>query len=139
MTRSTWYRIVAVLALVLFGINPGRTTVAAPDDPMQGERMNGVRRPVVLRLDPTTSTFRIPPPAGFTQRRLMAAQSATINVHYLPDDATDGFGFSCLTWPAEAVAAFEYAVGIWETLISTTVPIEINACWTNLGDPSFWA
>lgn len=132
MTRSTLCRLIAVLALVLFGINPGRTTIAAPD----GESMDGVRRGVVLRLDPTTSTFRIPPPAGFTQRRLMEVQSATINVHYLPDGATDGFGFSCLTWPTEAVAAFEYAVSIWETLISTSVPIEVNACWTNFGDPN---
>lgn len=137
MNSSIGCRIIAVLTLLLFGINPGRTTVAAPDDPIQGESLDGVRRPVVLRLDPSTSTFRIPPPAGFTQRRLMGVQSATINVHYLPDGMTDGFGFPCLTWPAEAIVAFDYAASIWETLISTTVPIEINACWTNLGDPSF--
>jgi hypothetical protein len=38
---------------------------------------------------------------------------------------------SCHTPPAEAVAALEYAAGLWGTWISSTVPIEVTACWTD--------
>lgn len=50
----------------------------------------------------------------------VTTQSATIIVTYN--------GFS-----AEAQAAFQYAVDIWETQISSPVPIRVNATWTNLG------
>lgn len=112
------------------------SATVAPDNPTQVESMDGLRRPVMLRLDPSTSTLHIPPPASYTQRSPSKVQTATINVTYLPSGATDAFGFSCLTWPAAAITAFEYAADIWETLITTTVPIEINACWTNFGDPN---
>lgn len=135
MTRSTLYRIVVVLILLLFSLNPGGLTVAAPDGSTHVESLGGPPRPAVLRLDPSTSTLRIPPPASYTQHAPLKVQSATINVTYLPNGATDGFGFSCLTWPAAAITAFEYAASIWETLITSTVPIEISACWTNFGDP----
>lgn len=40
----------------------------------------------------------------------------------------------CETPPAEAVIALEYAASLWGTWLSSTVPIEISACWTsNLG------
>ncbi|MEJ5308318.1 MAG: hypothetical protein WHX52_00980 [Anaerolineae bacterium] len=136
MTRSIWYRIAIVSLLLLFSVNPGRITVAAPDNPMQEESMDGLRRPVVLRLDPSISTLRIPPPDSYARYAPLRVQTATINVTYLPNGATDAFGYSCLTWPTEAVTAFNYAVDIWETLINSTVPIEVNACWTNFGDPN---
>lgn len=37
---------------------------------------------------------------------------------------------SCETPPAEAVTALEYAAGLWGTWVSSTVPIEVTACWT---------
>ncbi|MFP4578568.1 MAG: CARDB domain-containing protein, partial [Coleofasciculus sp.] len=57
-----------------------------------------------------------------TTPNLLAAQTptSTINVNYN--------GFS-----TEAQAAFEYAVDIWESLIVSPVPIEIEADWTPLG------
>ncbi len=36
----------------------------------------------------------------------------------------------CSTPPAEAITAFAYATGIWGTLISSPVPIEVSACWS---------
>ncbi len=36
---------------------------------------------------------------------------------------------SCQTPPAEAVTALDYAAGLWGTWISSTVPIEVRACW----------
>jgi hypothetical protein len=40
------------------------------------------------------------------------------------------WSLSCQTPPAEAVTALEYAAGLWGTWISSTVPIEVTACWT---------
>ena len=36
------------------------------------------------------------------------------------------------TWPNEALAAFEYAMSIWETHLESTVPVEIEATWREL-------
>ncbi len=36
---------------------------------------------------------------------------------------------SCETPPAEAVTALDYAASLWGTWISSTVPIEVTACW----------
>jgi hypothetical protein len=41
------------------------------------------------------------------------------------------WSLSCQTPPAEAVATLEYAAGLWGTWISSTVPIEVTACWTS--------
>lgn len=39
----------------------------------------------------------------------------------------------CSPWDPAAQAAFQYAVNIWSTQITSSVPIEINACWKPLG------
>lgn len=36
------------------------------------------------------------------------------------------------TWPPEALAAFEYAMSIWETHLESSVPVEIEATWQAL-------
>lgn len=36
---------------------------------------------------------------------------------------------SCQPPPPAAVAALEYAAGLWGTWLSSTVPIEVSACW----------
>jgi hypothetical protein len=41
------------------------------------------------------------------------------------------WSLSCQTPPADAVAALEYAASLWGTWISSTVPIEVTACWTS--------
>jgi len=135
---GVWVCVMLVTGL-LSSLRPDRAAISAtvaPDSPTQGESMDGTRRPIVVRLAPWTSTFRIPPPASYMQRSPLKTQTASIIIHYLPNGTTDVFDLSCLTWPAEAIAAFEYAADIWETLITSTVPIEINACWTNFGDPN---
>ena len=38
---------------------------------------------------------------------------------------------TCGPWPADAMAAIEYAAGIWGDLLTISVPIKIDACWTN--------
>lgn len=51
------------------------------------------------------------------------ADGATFNI-------TWGMPPSCLEPPPEAVAALDYAAGLWGTWISSTVPIEVSVCWT---------
>ncbi len=35
-------------------------------------------------------------------------------------------------WPSEAIEAFEFAAGIWETHLQSSVPIRVNAFWRGL-------
>lgn len=72
-----------------------------------------------------TSSLRVPPPERADQPRL---QSATIVVNYVTG-VYPPFQEYCQPWPSEARAAFEYAAGIWESLITSSVPIVIDACW----------
>jgi hypothetical protein len=67
-------------------------------------------------LDHTMNT-QIGPPADFVPGGVRAA---VISVNYT--------GFS-----AQAQTAFQYAVDIWSSLITSSVPITVNANWTNLG------
>ena len=132
MTHSTLYRIIAVLALLLVGINPGRATIAAPDVPTQAQSVEGPRQPpVVLRADPNVSIQRVPAPASMRSAQHM--QSASIIINYIPKGGADVFGAPCLAWPTAAQTAFTYAASIWETLIHSSVPIVLQACWTDMG------
>ena len=36
-------------------------------------------------------------------------------------------------WPEEAITAFEYAVSIWESHISSSIPIQVQANWSDFG------
>lgn len=59
----------------------------------------------------------IPPPASFD--RTDTDRASNISVNY------NGF-------PANAESAFEYAVAIWESTLTSSVPIIINANWASL-------
>lgn len=74
---------------------------------------------VDLRAGPARPPSRIGPPAASTSPRTQAA-TATFIVSYS--------GFS-----APARAAFQAAVDIWASQISSPVPIRVNASWTPLG------
>lgn len=46
-------------------------------------------------------------------------------------------GDLCGTWPTAAQAAFDYAAGIWaEGYLNSSIPIVIQACWTDMGSPN---
>lgn len=62
----------------------------------------------------------IPPPPGFIHGLKSAGEKkADIIVNYI-------------AFPENARQAFEYAVGIWETIIESPVPIYMEAIWTSL-------
>jgi hypothetical protein len=72
-----------------------------------------------------------PVQAGAVQAE-KTTQSAPLPAPNSPSAATFNITWQtyCSTPPAEAVTAFTYATGIWGALISSSVPIEISACWT---------
>lgn len=73
--------------------------------------------------------FRIAPPASFAAK----PKTATFTINYLNAGETNYFDDVCVGWPEDAKAAFTYAANIWGTLLNSTVPIKISACWANMG------
>ena len=84
---------------------------------------------VILYHDPNPPTIRrISPPRVFSRS---AIQNASIHINYLPAGATLG-GDPCYAWSNNAKTAFDYAASIWESLLNSIIPIEIDACWTEM-------
>ncbi len=77
--------------------------------------------PPVCYASPEVRKIYIPPPAEFENSLKSTKKSADIVVNYI--------GF-----PDSIKPAFEYAVSIWESLISSSVPIHIQASWATLAN-----
>lgn len=123
-----WYRIVLSSAVVSFVLALGLRSspiVAAPP----AEQSSMVPEPAVYLAGHSNTPFRVPPPASPSRLR---TPSATITVNYLAAGATNIYGDSCSTWPADAQTAFTFAVNIWGGLLNSSVPISVNACWASL-------
>ncbi len=69
---------------------------------------------VVYRVDPTPNRRTIAPPEQYLQG---GDPTASIEVSYKPEGG----------WPSEAQNAFQYAVDIWETQITSGVTIKVEA------------
>ena len=63
----------------------------------------------------------IPPPAAFLQKQSASARQAASKTQFI---------VNYTNFPASAKQAFQYAVDIWSTLITSSVPIHIQANWT---------
>ncbi|HKJ78470.1 MAG TPA: hypothetical protein VKA10_03000, partial [Prolixibacteraceae bacterium] len=74
--------------------------------------------PINIASDKVNKLF-VAPPAEFNQLKSATAVETNIEVMYV--------GF-----PKEAQQAFDYAVSIWESMITSTVPIKITAKWEDL-------
>jgi len=66
----------------------------------------------------------VPPPGGALRLNPYAPNAATFNVTYVG------------TWDPQAQAAFQYAVDIWAGLLDSSVSIDLQANWTDLGAAS---
>ena len=114
------FRFVSALMLVfaVIWLLIGAITISSAQPAYQLDSFGpGPLMQVVLREAETPVQKRLLPP-GYLQT---APQLATINVTYVGN------------WDQNAKNAFEYAASIWETKIASSVPIEIQAEWTNLG------
>jgi len=84
---------------------------------------------VVLRAGQGEHPFRVVPPSDLSQLRI---QNATITINYIAPGTQNTLGDTCLAWPTGSQAAFNYAASIWGSLLNSSVPIKINACWASL-------
>ncbi len=100
---------------LVFLIGYSRSPAAGHAEP----RVQSLQSPprMVLTAADLSSGMRILPPTSLQT----APSTATISVTYIG------------SWPAAAMTAFDYAAGIWETLIVSGVTIEIEAEWASLG------
>ncbi len=114
----TFVSLVALLAVPAF---------TAPAN--QGVQSLPGGEPITFMATKGDTIFRVPPraPAGSVR-----PQTATFTVHYYTAGQTM-FSRTCQNWPANAQTAFTYAASIWATLVNSAVPIEINACWADMG------
>lgn len=101
---------------------------AANDPPVE---QWDVWAPIPVYLDPTPRLRHIPPTTEYTRMSRLGIQSANIHINYLAAGQQDRSGNTCQSWPADAAGAFDYAANVWETVITSTVTIEIVACWTS--------
>ncbi len=85
-----------------------------------------------LMLDPRVSDLYVPPPMHLDDLVLENALTASFVINYLPAGSDPyGIGDTCVTFPDDAKAAFEYATSIWASQIISAVPIVIDACWAS--------
>jgi hypothetical protein len=122
--------VILITCLVLI-LGPGSSgSSAAPTLPQSIVEPS----PVVMTALPWDDpTIRIPAPPQFKRAH---APTASFSINYLAPGTTDFNGATCLAWDPSAQAAYTYAASVWATLINSSVPIKINACWSNLGSPS---
>jgi len=92
--------------------------------------------PVIVWADPNPPSEQVQMPARFDMSTLPETATATFSITYVPGGGTDLWSARCSTFPEGAKAAFNAAATIWGNLLQSSVPITINACWSNLGSSS---
>ena len=85
----------------------------------------------VVDPNPPANQKDIPPPVNLKTAKETA--TATFNLTYTAAGATDPWGATCVAFPDAAKAAFNAAATIWGNLLTSSVPIRITACWSNIG------
>jgi PKD repeat protein len=78
----------------------------------------------LIRLDPQVRQRYEPPPEVFLQSLASTEQTATASIVV---------NFNGSGWTSEAEIAFNFAADIWETLITSPVPIVVDAQFDDLG------
>src|SRR5689334_1727211 len=101
-----------VVALVGMPLSSAGARLAVAAGAEDGEQVPGTLVPL-FELPGEANTF-VPPPAALSQPHV---QTVVIKVNYS--------GFS-----AQAQAAFQHAVDIWATQLTSSVPIVVNASMT---------
>ncbi len=110
---SWWLAALLVSSTLLGALTSSPTAVGAAES---GEHAAGVQ--TILRESPDEVFTYSPPPI---EPAMLRAQAAMITVEYRD-------------FPPEAKAAFQYAVNIWQGLLTSPVPIAISANWTALDE-----
>ncbi len=128
MKARMWNRASALLVILIVVGLVTASARAAVEDP-NDQTLSSRGQPIILYHDPHPPTnLRVPPPPSFFKTD---APRTLLQIHYLAAGAQVG-DYTCYEWSNEAKAAFGYAASIWESLIDSAVPIEIDACWTEM-------
>jgi hypothetical protein len=118
--RSILFSLLAVFVLVGGLTASALHTSAATPAPAKMASMPGIQV-ITYYAGPVENPAHILPPDAFVQwSKGVGAQAATITVNY------NG------TWDASAQTAFQYAVNIWATLLTSPVAITVDAYWSAL-------
>jgi hypothetical protein len=122
-------RLVVLLSLILaFGVVP--TPIAAA---RAAPGTIGPPSPAVLIALPWDDpSIRVPAPPLLSAA---GAATAAFSINYLAAGTLDYLGATCFEWDPAAQAAFSYAAEIWAGMITSGVPIRIDACWASLANP----
>ena len=128
MKTSNLNKIAGIAALLLLLLTLFSVHVAA--NSADGGVSLPTHRRVMLIADPSEEIYRLPAPPISSPSR---AESASFIIDYL-ENAYNSAGDWCYSWPTQAKVAFEAATLIWASIVTSPVPIEIEACWADLGD-----
>jgi len=83
-------------------------------------------------LDPNPNHNNIRPDKSSLELGKAVNLTSTITINYLPPGPDPYWiGDNCIVWPAAAQAAFEAAVNLWTSKLTSAVPIAIDACWAD--------
>jgi hypothetical protein len=97
-----------------------------------GNSLSYAAPPAVYVADPNPSAERVRIPARFDLLSIPESATATFSITYVANGGADPWGNSCITFPEEAKNAFIAATAIWGSILQSSVPITISACWSNL-------
>ncbi len=111
------------------GGTPGLTHGDATPVPQPKQDVIPGGKTVVLVLDNNVSSLHLAPPSAMREG---AHANATVEISYINAGQISRLGDTCLAFPETAKAAFTAATDIWATQITSSVPISIEACWSNL-------
>lgn len=102
-----------ILPFIILIIGLNFVSVAQEETPLREMK---VQRPVCYASGKVEKSF-VPPPREFLLKS--GDPKSNIIVEYNS------------SFPSEAKTAFEYAVGIWESLIESDIPIHVSATWSS--------
>jgi hypothetical protein len=129
--------------IVKMDVNGVTLDVYVPDIPESRLSKDGKTSwnliPAIVLDDPNPPYrgLRIPAPVEIDEAHPNRAPStSTFSITYLPAGSVDIDNKVCETFPDAARAVFSAAANVWGSLLTSSVPITISACWTNLGSVS---
>jgi hypothetical protein len=121
-----WRRYGVVLGLFVTLILVLNAQAAARETGQETAVYGGPGPVAIFTADPDKKPgTAVPPPPNFRANQPNRAAAGGITV-------TSWVG----AWPAQAQAAFQYAVDIWNSLITSSAPIEIKATWGSFSNPA---
>lgn len=135
-TTAALFSILLVVSLIIFQTPAvaDEATLPKPLTPRlsaDGNTLYNAGSLLAVVVDPNPSTLRrVPAPAGVSDQP--EAATASFSITYIPNGGFDLWDIRCYTFPEAAKTAFNAAANVWANILTSDVPITINACWASL-------